>query len=83
MSRLAPHEIHDPSGLVFARTARQYELSEDGLRFIFDALCYAPRLLEDYPATGDISGPQLCRAVARFAVELYGPEAGEVHGQRA
>ncbi|MBX3401752.1 MAG: hypothetical protein KF873_23735 [Gemmataceae bacterium] len=77
MGSKAPHEMYDPTGLEFIRVARRYKLSEDGLRFVYDALAFAPRLLPDYPAKGTIRGQKLCEAIARFAIEWFGADAAE------
>ena len=64
------HDEVDPTGMWFNNAAARSGLVVDGLRFVFDAMAWAPDLLRVSPEA-HISGPELCVAIVRYAEEIY------------
>jgi hypothetical protein len=63
------HEL-DPTGMRFREVASRSGLVIDGLRFVFDAIAWAPDLLHRSPAAL-FSAPEVCLAMVRYAEEIY------------
>jgi uncharacterized repeat protein (TIGR04138 family) len=70
------HHEFDPTGMLFNDAARRSGLVVDGLRFVFDAMAWAPDLLRSSPET-HIRGSELCLAIVRYAEEIYEHEGTE------
>jgi uncharacterized repeat protein (TIGR04138 family) len=70
------HHEFDPTGLLFNDAARRSGLVVDGLRFVFDAVAWAPDLLRSSPVV-HIRGQELCVAIVRYAEEIYEAEGIE------
>ena len=66
---LLHHEL-DPTGMRFREVASRSGLVIDGLRFVFDAMAWAPDLLQ-ISSEVPVRGPDLCRALVRYAQEIY------------
>jgi uncharacterized repeat protein (TIGR04138 family) len=69
---LLHHEV-DPTGIWFNNAAARSGLIVDGLRFVFDAMAWAPDLLSASPEA-HTSGPELCVAIVRYAEEIFDAE---------
>jgi uncharacterized repeat protein (TIGR04138 family) len=69
-SRGLLHHEFDPTGMLFHDAAQRSGLVVDGLRFVFDAMAWAPDLLRSSPVI-TIRGPELCMAIVRYAEEIY------------
>jgi uncharacterized repeat protein (TIGR04138 family) len=70
------HHEFDPTGMLFNDAARRSGLVVDGLRFVFDAMAWAPDLLCRSPES-HIRGQELCLAIVRYAQEIYEQEGIE------
>ena len=70
------HHEFDPTGMLFDDAARRSGLVVDGLRFVFDAVAWAPDLLRSSPGT-HLHGQALCLAIVRYAEEIYEREGIE------
>ena len=69
-----PHVELDQTGLTFNWTASESGLPVDGLRFVSDALSFAPRFIDGARPGEHITGRQLCAAVAAYARERFGAD---------
>lgn len=70
------HHEFDPTGMLFKDAAQRSTLVVDGLRFVFDAMAWAPDLLRSSPEA-HIGGQELCVAIVQYAEEIYEQEAIE------
>jgi uncharacterized repeat protein (TIGR04138 family) len=70
------HHEYDPTGMLFNDAAVRSRLVVDGLRFVFDAMAWAPDLLRASPEA-HISGQELCTAIVRYAQEIFEAEGLE------
>jgi uncharacterized repeat protein (TIGR04138 family) len=62
--------------MLFDDAARRSGLVIDGLRFVFDAMAWAPDLLRCSSET-HLRGQELCIAIVRYAEEIYEREGIE------
>jgi uncharacterized repeat protein (TIGR04138 family) len=70
------HHEFDSSGMMFNNAAQRSNLVVDALRFVFDAMAWAPDLLRRSAET-HIGGPELCVAIVRYAEEIFDAEGIE------
>jgi uncharacterized repeat protein (TIGR04138 family) len=64
------HHEYDPTGTLFSDAAAHSGLVVDGLRFVFDAMAWAPDLLGTSPEA-PTSAQALCIAMVRYAQEIF------------